>query len=86
MFIHDLTRRGALGVLASLAGLIGLGDKAAAQQKVSQVEAKYQTHPKGEQRCDICINFQPPNECQFVAGPIMSQGWCEFFAGRENAH
>lgn len=86
MSVHSLSRRGAFGVLASLAGLIDFGGEAAAQQKVSQAEAKYQTHPKGEQRCSICINLQPPDQCRFVVGPIAPQGWCQFFAGRENAH
>jgi hypothetical protein len=59
---------------------------AGAEQKVSQREAKYQDHPKGQQRCEICINFQPPNQCRFVVGPIGKQGWCQFFAAKENAH
>lgn len=80
-----LSRRSAVSLLTSLAGLIGLGDRARAQKKVSQAEAKYQDHPKGEQRCDICINFEPPNQCRFVVGPISRQGWCQFFAARENA-
>jgi len=92
MSIHVLSRRGVLGLLASLANLIGVGgmaaaqDTAVAQQKVSQAVAKYQNRPKGGQRCSICINFRPPKECQYVVGPIVPQGWCEFFAGRENAH
>lgn len=80
-----LSRRSAVSLLTSLAGLIGLGGRATAQKKVSQAEAKYQDHPKGEQRCDICINFEPPNQCRFVVGPISRQGWCQFFAARENA-
>jgi hypothetical protein len=30
--------------------------RAAAQQKLSQTDAKYQTTPKGEQHCDGCVN------------------------------
>ncbi|MGH7016118.1 MAG: hypothetical protein ACRED8_03425 [Caulobacteraceae bacterium] len=83
----SLSRRGALGLLTSLAGMIGFGgDAQAAQTKLSKVAAKYQNHPKGQQRCNICINFQPPNQCRFVVGPIARQGWCELFAARENAH
>jgi hypothetical protein len=74
----DLMTVGVLGVLASMAGLIGVGGKAAAQQKASQVAAKYQTGPKGEQRCSIRLNFQPPKECRFVDRPIVPQGWCDF--------
>jgi hypothetical protein len=59
---------------------------AAAQQKVSKQEAKYQDRPKGQQRCEICVNFHPPDQCRFVQGPISKTGWCQFFAARENAH
>jgi hypothetical protein len=51
----------------------------AAQEKISQAEAKYQTTPKGEQRCDGCVNFQPPNACKFVQGDISPDGWCQLF-------
>jgi hypothetical protein len=66
-----------------------LGWRAAAQQsdvKVSQAEAKYQDHPKGPQRCEICLQFEPPGTCKIVAGHIEPKGWCQFFAARENAH
>jgi hypothetical protein len=59
--------------------------RVAAQQKVSKAEAKYQDQPKGQQRCEICVNFQPPDQCRFVDGKIDKQGWCQFFAARENA-
>jgi len=53
--------------------------QAAAQQKISQADAKYQTTPKGDQRCDGCVNFQPPNACKFVDGDISPNGWCQLF-------
>ncbi|MGA2894043.1 MAG: high potential iron sulfur protein [Xanthobacteraceae bacterium] len=53
---------------------------AAAQQKISQADAQYQTTPKGNQRCDGCVNFQPPNACKFVQGDISPSGWCQIFA------
>jgi hypothetical protein len=59
--------------------------QAQTQTKVSKSVAKYQDHPKGEQRCEICINFQPPNQCQFVSGNTAPKGWCQFFAAREKA-
>lgn len=58
---------------------------AQAQAKVSKAVAKYQDHPNGEQRCAICINFEPPNRCRFVEGDISPTGWCQLFAARENA-
>jgi hypothetical protein len=53
--------------------------QAAAQQKISQADAKYQGTPKGAQRCDGCVNFQPPNVCKFVQGDISPSGWCQLF-------
>ena len=53
--------------------------RAAAQQKLSQADAKYQTTPKGEQHCDGCVNFQAPNACKFVDGDISPNGWCQLF-------
>ena len=58
---------------------------AAAQEKVSKGQAKYQDHQNGPQRCEICVNFQPPNRCRFVVGQISPKGWCQFFAAKENA-
>jgi hypothetical protein len=54
--------------------------QAMAQVKISQAVANYQNTPKGDQRCDRCINFQPPNACKFVQGDISPSGWCQLFA------
>ena len=54
--------------------------KAMAQVKISRAVANYQNTPKGDQRCDRCINFQPPNACKFVQGDISRSGWCQLFA------
>jgi len=53
--------------------------QAMAQVKISQAVANYQNTPKGDQRCDRCINFQPPNACKFVEGHISPNGWCQLF-------
>jgi hypothetical protein len=55
---------------------------AAAQQKIAQAAAKYQDQPKGNQRCDNCVNFQAPNACKFVAGNISPSGWCQLYAAK----
>jgi hypothetical protein len=52
---------------------------AVAQAKVPQKTAAYQDKPKGDQRCDGCTNFQPPNGCKLVEGEISPQGWCSLF-------
>ena len=58
-------------VLASAAFSFGVAaaatvvSRTAAQQKLSQGDAKYQTAPKGDLRCEGCANFQAPNACKF---------------------
>jgi hypothetical protein len=53
--------------------------QAVAQEKMSQADAKYQGTPKGDQRCDGCMLFQPPNACKVVQGEISLSGWCQLF-------
>lgn len=85
---ETISRRALLGGAASAVGAAAAGAsrRAAAQQKVSQMDAKYQDQPKGQQRCEICLQFQPPNACRIVEGPISPKGWCQYFAAKENAH
>ena len=65
----------ALGTVA-----VAAVSQAMAQVKISQAVAKYQNTPKGDQRCDGCMLFQPPNACKFVQGDISPSGWCQLFA------
>jgi len=39
---------------------------------------QYQDHPKGVQRCEICVYFQPPNQPRFVAGDISAKVGANF--------
>jgi hypothetical protein len=55
---------------------------AVAQTKLSQADAKYQSTPNGDQHCDGCANFQPPNACKFVQGDINPKGWCQLFVAK----
>jgi hypothetical protein len=77
-------------VLAAVAAAAAPGAAAAEEvkegDKVTKAQAQYQDHPKGQQRCEICLQFMPPGQCRIVAGPISPKGWCQFFAARENAH
>jgi len=66
----------ALGAAAATTAVL----QATAGQKITQADAKYQGTPKGDQRCDGCISFQPPNTCKFVQGDISPSGWCQLFA------
>ncbi len=92
---NRLSRRGLLRVAAVVLGASaakGLAPRAAAEDeikeedKIDKAEAKYQTHPNGQQRCEICLQFEPPGTCKIVQGPITPKGWCQYFAARENAH
>jgi hypothetical protein len=65
----------ALGAAAAATAI----SPAPAQQKISQADAKYQGTPKGDQHCDVCVNFQPPNACKFVQGDVSPSGWCQLF-------
>ena len=81
--MHNYRRMSRRAVLRSAALSLGAAtmvvSQTAAQQKISQADAKYQTTPKGDQHCDGCVNFQPPNGCKFVQGEISSNGWCQLF-------
>ncbi len=59
--------------------------RALALEQIGKTEALYQDRPKGIQRCEICLHFEPPGSCRLVKGEISPQGWCQFFAGKENA-
>lgn len=80
-----LSRRGVLRRTALALGAVATGavsTRAMAQQKISQADAKYQSQPKGQQRCDNCVNFQAPNACKFVQGDISPSGWCQLWAAK----
>jgi hypothetical protein len=76
----DSTRRAMLqGVLvAALAATFTA--RAEAQQKASQKMVNYQQTPKGDQECDKCLHFVPPDSCKMVEGKINPKGWCSLFA------
>ena len=52
---------------------------AAAQAKMTKKKVAYQDTPKGNQQCDGCKLFQPPNACNAVEGEISPKGWCNIF-------
>jgi hypothetical protein len=72
---RSLLRRavGATGVLAATL------NPALAQPKISKVAVNYQDHPDGDKRCDKCVQFQPPDACKVVDGPISPWGSCRIF-------
>jgi high potential iron-sulfur protein len=78
---HKLSRRSMLTRAAWLAGATLAGtvipiELASAQQKASKDAMKYQDKPKGDQRCDNCMQFVAPSSCKVVDGTISPSGWC----------
>jgi hypothetical protein len=53
--------------------------RAGAAPKISKKAVAYQDHPDGEKRCERCAQFQPPDACKVVEGPISPQGSCRIF-------
>lgn len=43
---------------------------------MAQKVVQYQTQPKNGQMCANCVNYEPPNACKLVEGPIVATGWC----------
>lgn len=89
----DVSRRGVIegaAIAASAWAGMALATHARADvpeaNKISHAAAKYQSTPKGQQRCEICLNFEPPDKCRIVQSPVVPTGWCQYFAARENAH
>jgi len=86
-----ISRRVLLAGAGAAVGLTAAGGPIAAQEvkeadKIKKTDAKYQDQPKGPQRCEICLQFEPPSHCKIVQGPVIAHGWCQFFAAKENAH
>jgi hypothetical protein len=79
-FRYAAARRAILGAgLVAASGGIAIR-KAAAQQKLAKNLIMYQDTPKGDQRCDNCTHWQPPNACAIVEGNILPQAWCGAWA------
>lgn len=74
------------GLLAAGAGLAATGAAAAtrvAQEKLAHELVQYQATPKDGNMCSKCAQFQAPNNCAIVAGPIAPTGWCVAYAPKE---
>ena len=61
------------------AAFVAAANRAVAAPKISQKAVAYQDHPEGEKRCDRCLQFQPPDACKMVEGPVSPQGCCRIF-------
>ena len=52
----------------------------AATGKVPQASVRYQTQPKGEQKCGGCQHFVAESKtCKLVDGQISPEGWCSLW-------
>ena len=82
LFSRRRLLRGAIGLAGAATSLAASAGLTPAQAKVSQKSVGYQPEPKGDKRCDKCVQFQPPAACKLVDGVISPQGWCRVFAAR----
>jgi hypothetical protein len=81
---QGISRRQVLTIAAGASAtggvtVIGISTPAQAA-KVSQQAVKYQDTPKGEQRCENCVQFEAPPNCKTVDGTVAAQGWCLVYA------
>jgi hypothetical protein len=78
-----LCRRALLQYAIGAAGGVAIGcaavTPAAAAPKISKKAVAYQDHPDGDKECARCAQFQPPDACKMVEGPISPQGSCRIF-------
>ena len=64
----------------ALAATIASGAAAArARDKAKQSLVQYQESPKGDQECDTCLQWAPPDSCKVVEGKINPKGWCAVY-------
>jgi High potential iron-sulfur protein len=85
-----ISRRQVLTIAAGAAGasvtgaaaVIGTSTPAKAA-KAPQKIVKYQDTPKGEQRCENCVQFEAPSTCKTVDGTVSAQGWCMVYVKKQ---
>lgn len=86
-FSKRVTRKDALAsllVLPALAGALALGATTIARAD-SRTQLKYQSTPKGKQKCSGCSLFvagktaTANGTCKVITGPISPNGWCTAF-------
>ena len=73
--------RGVARSVAAFAIASYADDAIAGKGKHSQSDVAYRNTPKGNQRCEICTAFLPPDQCRTVVGPVGRQGWCTIYEG-----
>jgi hypothetical protein len=80
----EFSRRAALqhwATVASTVTVLGVSaHNAVAQAKPAKKHVGYQDQPKGNQRCETCVNFQPLTGCKVVEGEVTPHSWCAAWA------
>jgi hypothetical protein len=71
---------GAAGTAFAKAAPAPAGVKVAQTTKIAKAMLQYQDHPNDGKHCAICAQFEPPDQCKIVEGPISPDGWCAAFA------
>jgi High potential iron-sulfur protein len=78
---RSILRKAVLTTGTAMLGATLIADRTAtAQTKVAQSVVGYQDMPHDGQRCDNCLQFQPPDACKVVEGKISPSGWCKIYA------
>ena len=89
-FSKGVTRKEALTnllVLPALANALAIGTTTIARAD-SRTQLKYQSTPKGNQKCSGCTLFVPgktptaDGTCKVITGTISPNGWCTAFSAR----
>ena len=85
LYSADISRRNVLRGVACAARAppsSATGERAfAAKPKRSQADVAYQDHPHGDERCENCEPFIPPDKCKTVEGPVAAQGMVQDLLG-----
>jgi len=76
--------RTGLAALGGVAAAAAQAGQRKAQTKLAQKIVQYQDTPKGDQKCSICVNFEPPAGCKIVEGTINPNGWCIAFGPKSS--
>jgi hypothetical protein len=69
----------AVGTAGAVAICFAAPTPAPAAPKISKKAVAYQDHPDGDKECAKCAQFQPPDACKMVEGPISPKGSCRIF-------
>ena len=77
---EQASRRMVMGVaLAGIAATVAAPARAQGK-KLAQKAVQYVEVSKRPQKCDTCVQWQPPNGCKIVDGEIAAGGWCLSYA------